>query len=113
MLICIAVASMVSNAKVRSLERAVEAAKQQAKANEEATVAAEIRAAEYMQKMEYLDARIAEIGTLARKQDEELEKIGGDIGNARRDVERARSVRAIGTNTDELCGKLGELGYPC
>lgn len=113
LVIAIAIASMVSNARVRSLERAVDAAKVQAKANEEAAVTAEIQAAEYKQKIEYLEARIAEIGSIARKQDEELAKLGGDVGTARRDVERTRSVRAVDATNAELCGKLAELGYPC
>lgn len=109
----IAVAAVISNAKLRSLERDVEAAKQEAKLREEAATASETKAAEYKQKIEYLEAEIADIGRIARKQDEELEKIGVDVGGARRDVERAKRIRAISASADELCGKLAELGYPC
>jgi DNA-binding helix-hairpin-helix protein with protein kinase domain len=108
-----AIVSMISNAKVRSMERAVNAAKQQARASEESAAAAEMQAAGYKQKTEYLETQIAEIGSIARRQDEELEKVSGDVGNARRDVERARKPRAIDANSDELCRKLAELGYPC
>jgi len=109
----IAVASFISNAKIRSLERSVEAAKQQAEASEKAASDAETRAAEYKQKTEYLESQIARVGEIARRQDEELEKINADSGRARRDVERARSVRSIDATADELCAKLAELGHGC
>ena len=104
---------MYSEAKVRRLERVVEAADQQARASEEAATAAESAAGEYRKKIEHLETELAAIGGIARRQDEELGKIGGDVGAARRDVERARSVRAIGATADELCAKLAELGHPC
>ena len=113
LVIVVAIASMISNARVRSLERAVEAAKQQAAASDEAAVTAEVQSVEYKQKIEYLENEIAKLGQIARRQDEELEKISGDVGGARRDVERARSIRAVGTSADELCTKLAELGHPC
>ena len=95
------------------MERIVDSAKQQAKASEEAAVAAESAAGEYRKKIGHLEAELEAISGIARRQDEELEKIGGDVGAARRDVERARSVRAIGATADELCAKLAELGHPC
>lgn len=113
LLIGIGIASVISNARARSLEQSVDAANAQAKANEEAAVTAEIQAAEYEQKIAYLETQIAEIGSIARKQDEELKKLGGDVVGARRDVERTRRLRAIDTTNAELCGKLAELGYPC
>ena len=102
-----------SEAKIRRLEGVVDAAKQRAKASEEAAVAAERAAGEYRKKIEHLETELAAIGGIARRQDEELEKINGDVGAARRDVERARSARAIGATADELCAKLAELGHPC
>ncbi len=113
LLMGVAVASLVSSVKIRSLERSVESAKQQAKTSEEAAAAAEIRAAEYKEKTEYLEKQIAENQAMARRIDEELEKIGGDVGAARRNVSNARGKRGASANVDELCRKLGELGYPC
>jgi hypothetical protein len=113
LVLAIVIASVVWNARLRSLERAVDAAKQQAKANEEAAVSAEVSAAEHVKKIEYLENELAGIGRIARRQDEEIEKIGVDVGGARRDVERARGVRAIDASIEELCGKLAELGHPC
>ena len=103
----------VSEAKLRRMERVVESAKQRARVSEEAAAAAEGAAGEYKKKIEYLVGELAAIGRIARRQDEELEKIGGDVNAARRDVERARSIRAIGATAGELCAKLGELGHPC
>ena len=108
-----AAATMVSNARLRSLERNVEIATERARTLEETARETESRAAEYKQKIEYLETEIAGIGRLARKQDEELKKISGDIGDARRDVGRAKRIRTAGANAAELCGKLEELGYPC
>ena len=113
LLVLVFVSWMYSEAKVRRLERVIDSAKQQARTSEEAAVAAESAAGEYRKKIEYLETELAAIGSIARRQDEELGKIGGDVGAARRGVERARSVRAIGATADELCSKLAELGHPC
>lgn len=113
LLVLVFVSWMYSEAKVRRLERVIDSAKQQARTSEEAAVAAESAAGEYRKKIEYLETELAAIGSIARRQDEELGKIGGDVGNARRDVERARSIRAVGTTADQLCSTLGELGHPC
>ena len=113
LLVLVFVSWMYSEAKVRRLERVVDSAKQQARASEESADAAEIAAGEYRKKIERLETEIEAIGGIARRQDEELEKIVGDVGAARRDVERARSVRAIGATADELCAKLAEFGHPC
>ena len=102
-----------SETKVRRLERVVESAERQARADEEAASAAESAAGEYGKKIEYLEAEIDAISGIARRQNEDLGKINGDVGAAKRDVERARSIRAIDTTADELCSKLAELGHPC
>jgi len=102
-----------SETKVRRLERVVESAERQARADEEAASAAESAAGEYRKKIEYLEAEIDAISGIARRQNEDLGKINGDVGAAKRDVERARSIRAIDTTADELCAKLAELGHPC
>src|SRR5688572_4000455 len=113
LLVLVFVSWMYSEAKIRRLERGVDSAEQEAKASEEGAAAAEGAAGEYRKKIEHLEAEIEAIGGIARRQDEELEKIVSDVGAARRDVERARSVRAIGATADELCAKLAELGHPC
>jgi len=113
LLVLVFVSWMYSEAKVRRMERVVDSAKQQAGASEEAAAASEGAAVEYRKKIEHLEAEIEAIGGIARRQDEELGKIGGDVGAARRDVERARSIRAVGATAGELCAKLAELGHPC
>ncbi len=104
---------VVSEVKLRRMTRAVDAAKQQARVSEAAAATAESAAGEYRKKIEYLESELAAIGQIARRQDEELGKIGGDVSSARRDVERARSIRAIDATADELCSKLAELGHGC
>ena len=113
LLVLVFVSWMYSEAKVRRMERVVDSAKQQAGASEEAAAAAEGAAGEYRKKIEHLETELAAIGTIARRQDEELGTIVSDVGAARRDVERARSIRAVGATAGELCAKLDELGHPC
>ena len=113
LLVLVFVSWMYSEAKVRRMERVVDSAKQEARASEESAAVAEIAAGEYRKKIDHLETEIEAIGTIARRQDEELGKIGSDVGAARRDVERARSIRAIGATANELCAKLAELGHPC
>jgi hypothetical protein len=108
-----AVTALIGDVRVRRMERVVDSAKQQARVSEESAEAAESLAGEYRKKIEYLEGELAAIGQIARRQDEELEKIGGDVNSARRDVERARSIRAIDATADELCAKLAELGHGC
>ncbi|MBK7932381.1 MAG: hypothetical protein IPK01_02570 [Acidobacteria bacterium] len=102
-----------SEHKIGKLEAAVEAAKQQAEERESIALAAEQKAAEYKSKIEYLEQQIAESKTRAMRQDEKIKTQNTNTTRARRDVERARSVRSIDTNADELCVKLAELGHPC
>jgi uncharacterized membrane protein YqiK len=80
---------------------------------EQQSQVAEAKAGEYVKKIEYLEGELAAIGQIARRQDEELKAISGDVGTARRDVERARRIRAIDTTTDELCARLAALGHAC
>jgi chromosome segregation ATPase len=105
--------SLISNHQLRKLESKVTQAKQYADALEQQSQIAETKAAEYKQKIEYLEGELAAIASVARRQDEELKAISGDVGAARRDAERARRIRSIDTTTDELCARLAGLGYPC
>lgn len=107
------IGQMIGNARVRSLERDIETAKAVAKQKEAVALESESKAARYEKKIEYLETEIARIGRIARRQDEELEKLEGNIGNARADVERTRGIRTARTTNDEICERLGELGHPC
>ena len=107
------VTTLISNHHLRTLERRVEAAKEKAGNMERQSQIAEAKAAEYKQKIEYLDSELTAIASVARRQDEELKAISGDVGAARRDVERARTIRSIDTTTDELCARLANLGHAC
>ena len=102
-----------SNHKINKLEKAVEETKQLAEGRRQLAEKREIEAAGYKQKIEYLEKQLAEIQTHARKQDEKLEKLSVNSGDARRDVERAKRTRTSNTDAAELCGKLGELGHNC
>ena len=102
-----------SNHKIAKLESAVETAKQTAEASSQLAEKRELEAAEYKQKIEYLERQLSDIQTIARKQDEELEKLNDDSGRAHGDAERAKRTRSIAATADELCQKLAELGHGC
>lgn len=102
-----------SHFKIKSLENAVDAAKREALIKENEADAKELQAAEYKQKTEYLEKSLGEIQVLARKQDDEIEKINNSVADARSDVSRASRVRSIAATAGELCTKLAELGHPC
>lgn len=113
LVLSLAAVSIVSNARVRSLEREIGSAMAKAIEMENAATAAELAAAGYKRKIEFLESEIAAIGDIARRQDEELEKMGSDVGSARLDLERERLKRTVGRTADELCERLAELGHPC
>lgn len=99
--------------RVGRLEKRAGELLEAAAANEADAQAAESRSQIYKAQIEYLEKNVAEIGEIARRQDEQLEKIGDRVGGVRADVERARSIRAIETTADELCKKLERLGHGC
>ena len=105
--------SLWSNHKIAKLENAVETAKDAALSSQQSAIRKETEAAEYKQKIDYLERQLTEIQTTARKQDEELEKLNVNSGRARRDVERSRNTRSINATNAELCAKLAELGHAC
>ncbi|MDI1242970.1 MAG: hypothetical protein PSX80_13730 [bacterium] len=109
----LAIASLVSNHKLGTLEREIERSKRTADEKETLSHIAEVKAGEYAKKIEFLEGELTAIGQIARRQDEDLKTISGDVSHARRDVERARRIRAIDTTTDELCARLADLGHPC
>ena len=107
------ITSLWSNHKITSLEREVASAKAIAAEKQNAAEQLELQAAEYRAKTEYLNQQIAEINAIATKQNEELEKLSKTTDSARRDVERARNIRSVAANADQLCAKLADLGHPC
>ena len=102
-----------SNHRISTLDGAVEAAKKKTETAEKLADQREIEAAGYRHKIEFLESQLTEIQTIARKQDEELEKHFTNTRNARADVERAKRIRTIDANAAELCRKLAELGHGC
>ena len=102
-----------SNYKTGKLQATVEQAKQIADKAAADAAANEIEAGQYKQKNIYLEQQIAEIQAIARKQDEELEKLNSNTAAARFGVERARRIRSITSTAGELCAKLAELGHGC
>ena len=102
-----------SNHKIAKLEHVVNIAKQNAEASDRISSELEQKAAEYKQKIEYLETSLSQLETTARKQDEKLKELANDTNIARDSVRRARSVRTIESTNAELCTKLAQLGHPC
>lgn len=107
-------AHLWSNHRISHLQREVDAAKTLAAEKQKAADASELKAAEYAAKTAYLEKKLAEMQSVAAKQDEQLQKLSVDTSSARRDVERARRVRSnASVTTEELCRKLADLDHPC
>jgi septal ring factor EnvC (AmiA/AmiB activator) len=105
-----------SDHKVRKLELEVDHARQTANDASQNAATLERDAAVYKEKIPYLESQLAETGKQARKQDEQIKTQKTITDIARRDVERARSVRpgdASAPNVAELCRKLAALGHAC
>ena len=102
-----------SNFRNARLEKEIAAAKQMAETSEKTAADAERKVGEYKAKIEYLEKDLAEIQQIARRQDEELEKLTADTSAARDRVRDARGIRAVATTAAELCKKLAEIGHPC
>ena len=98
---------------VTRLENEVRTAKNAALESQQTAANREIEAAQYKEKIDYLESKLTEIKTIARRQDEELEKLNANSRGARGDVERARRTRSIAATADQLCSKLAELGHEC
>lgn len=99
--------------RIRRAEREVDAARTATQEAEISAAAAEQRAAEYKEKLDFIESQLGEITEIARRQDNELKALNTNSNNARRNVERARSDRPVDTTTEQLCDKLAELGHPC
>lgn len=102
-----------SERRLAGRERAADERYAEGRTADERAAELEKRAAAYTEKIDRLEQTIAEIGEIARRQDEELEKIGGRVADARGRVERARSLRSIESTAAELCAKLADLGHGC
>jgi len=105
--------SIWTTRKFANLERELRDAKQAVQTADKLAATREIEAAAYKQKLEYLENNLTEIQTIARKQDEELEKLNTDTGRARTNLERTRRTRSIDTTAAQLCAKLAEIGRGC
>lgn len=105
--------SLFTEWKLKRLERTAGTSAERAKQLEREADEMERASGQSLQKIEYLETKIAEIGAVARSQDEEIKELRNITRGARADVERARRVRAITANADELCERLAELGHAC
>ncbi len=105
--------SVWSDHKVSQLERRIVEARQTADETQKISEKRDIDAAAYLEKIAYLERRIAENQTQARKQDEQIEKHSTNTRNARADLERVRRVRANDASIPGLCEKLAALGHQC
>ncbi len=112
-LLAITITWLWSNHSIAKLEGESRDARQRAETLQHHAAQREAEAAEYKQKIQYLERELTEIQQLARKQDEELEKLNTVSNNARADVEHARRTRSVAATADELCQKLAELGHGC
>ena len=102
-----------SNHKIAELERQAEDAVINAEKLEHEAIESEKRAAEYIQKIEYLEAQANDIRSTTRRQDEKLTKAATNVRNARRNVERARGTRQTDTDEQKLCDELAALDHGC
>lgn len=105
--------SIWTTRKFTKLERELRDAKQAVQTADKLAAEREIEAAVYKKKLEYLENNLSEIQTIARKQDEELEKLNTDTGRARTNVERIRRILTTDTTAAGLCAKLAEIGRGC
>ena len=102
-----------SNYKITRLEKIVEETKQIGDQKEQEAAAKELEAAEYQQKIEYLELQLSGMTITKRKQDEKLEELTTNSSLRRGRVERAKRTRTTPANTVELCVQLAELGHAC
>ena len=105
--------SLWTTRKFTKLESELRDARQIAETADKLAATREIEAAEYKQKIAYLESQLTETANQARKQDEHLEKLNTNSRDARRNVERARRTRPTTTTDTELCQKLAEVGHGC
>lgn len=107
------ISSLTSRIEIARMEKQISKAKEAAQTAENVAEASELKAAEYKEKIAYLENDLAEIRTIATKQNEELQKITADTSNARGRMLDARSVRSVAISAAELCEKLRSVGHGC
>ena len=117
-LAAVTVAAFISSSiwttrKFTNIERELFEARQAVRSADKLAAKREAEAAEYKQKLEYLETNLSQIQTIARKQDEELENLNSNSRNARSNVERGRRTRPTAITDAELCKKLAEVGRGC
>lgn len=105
--------SIWTTRKFTDLERELFEARQAVQSADRVAAKRELEAATYKQKLEYLENNLSQIQTIARKQDEELQKLNNNSRDARSNVERARRIRPTAVTNADLCAKLVEIGYGC
>ena len=105
--------SSISHFQISRMEAEVEKSKQAASFKEKVAAEKEKQAVEYKAKIEYLEQQLTEIQTIARKQDDELEKLNTNTSDARGALDRARRTRTVTANGKELCARLAEIGHGC
>ena len=102
-----------SDRKLARMGQELDDAKRNAEAAHQRSRELEQAAAEYKQKLEYLEGSLSDLGRIASQQDEEIKSLETDTGNARGSAERARRVERVTSTAAELCRKLADLGHPC
>ena len=105
--------SLLADRRTTRLESEISKAKAAADKLDAAARTAELNAAEYKRKIEYLEASLTELNRTASKQNEELKSLAKTAVDSRRNADRARAVRRVESTTADLCRKLAELGHPC
>ncbi len=105
--------TFISEMRIRRLESGIAEQKARADSLAEAAAAKETEARRYLEKIAYLETKLAEINDVARRQNEEIEKAETIVRDARDNVHRVRGIRSIAVTADELCRKLAEAGHPC
>lgn len=105
--------SLWSHFQISRLETRVETQEHAAETKQNYANELEQHSRIYEEKITYLESQLAELGTLARKQDEELKSIETNTRNARGNDERTRRIRTAAATAAEVCRKLADLGHPC
>ncbi|HMJ07623.1 MAG TPA: hypothetical protein VK468_01375 [Pyrinomonadaceae bacterium] len=107
------VSSIRSYLTFSRLERQAAESERLAAASESAAKDALHTAERESARADILTEQLREIETLARKQDEELQKLDADTNSVRGNAERARRIRTVQSTAHELCEKLAALGHGC
>ena len=105
--------SILSNRELARAEHDVRSAKAKANAAETLSRELETTAAEYKEKLAYLEVTLSGLRRIAMEQNEQIKLLESTTNDARRNADRARAVRRIESTAAELCRKLADLGHPC